>query len=107
MGENYALVEIGGKQYKVSPGEVIKVEQLPDEKGSQLELDKVLLLRQGDKVTVGKPWVENVKITAEVLGTELGKKIIVFKYKPKVRYRRKIGHRQRYTQLAIRQISQV
>jgi large subunit ribosomal protein L21 len=104
MTETYALVELNGKQYKVAPGEIIEVDLLPYREGSQLELDKVLLMRQGDEVMVGKPWVEGAKVMAKVLGNKMSKKLIVFKYKPKVRYRRKTGHRQQYTQLAIEQI---
>ena len=100
----YAIVETGGKQYKVSPGETIDVERLPVEEGSTIELDRVLLVAQGDKVNVGQPTVEKAKVIAEVLGEGKGEKVIVFKYKPKVRYRRKKGHRQIHTKLAIKEI---
>lgn len=103
-GRIYAIVQTGGKQYKVSPGETIDVERLPAEEGSTIELDKVLLVADGEKVTVGTPTVEGAKVIAEVLGEGKGKKIIVFKYKPKVHYRRKRGHRQIYTRLAIKEI---
>jgi large subunit ribosomal protein L21 len=101
----YALVEAGGKQYKVAPGQVIEVDRLSVEEGSQVELDKVLLVADGESVTVGKPLVEGAKVVAEAVGESRGKKVIVFKYKPKVRYRRKKGHRQLYTRLAIKEIS--
>ena len=68
-------------------------------------MDRVLLVADGDKVRVGTPLIEGAKVVAEALGEEKGKKVIVFKYKPKVRYRRKTGHRQRYTRLAIKEIS--
>jgi large subunit ribosomal protein L21 len=84
---------------------VIQVERLPVDQGGQVELDRVLLVADGDKVQVGTPLVEGAKVVAEALGEEKGKKIIVFKYKPKVRYRRKTGHRQRYTKLAIKEIN--
>lgn len=100
----YAIVETGGKQHRVSPGDTIDVERLSVEKGSTIELDRVLLVADGDKLTVGTPIVEGAKVVAEVLGEGKGKKIIVFKYKPKVRYRRKTGHRQIYTRLAIKEI---
>ena len=74
------------------------------EQGSVVELDRVLLVAKDNEVTVGKPVVEGAKVVAEALGEEKGDKIIVFKYKPKVRYRRKRGHRQLYTKLAIKQI---
>ncbi len=99
----YAVVETGGKQYKVSPGETICVEKLATE-GDTVELDKVYLVVDGDKVTLGKPTVAGAKVVATVLGEGKGDKVIVFKYKPKVRYRRKKGHRQPYTRLAIKEI---
>jgi len=84
---------------------VIQVERLPVEQGSQVELNKVLLVADEDKILVGNPLVEGAKVVAEALGEERGKKLIVFKYKPKVRYRRKKGHRQLYTKLAIKEIT--
>ena len=74
------------------------------EPGDTVELDQVLLVADGEKVVVGKPLVEKAKVVAKALGEDKGDKIIVFKYKPKVRYRRKSGHRQTYTTLAIEQI---
>ncbi len=74
------------------------------EKGEQVELDRVLLVADQEKVQVGKPLVEGAKVVAESLGEEKGAKVTVFKYKPKVRYRRKKGHRQLYTRLAIKEI---
>ena len=103
-GKIYALVETGGKQYKVVPGQVIEVERLAVASGDTVELDRVLLVASEEKVVVGKPVVEGAKVIAEVLGEEKGDKVIVFKYKPKVRYRRKRGHRQLHTRLAIKDI---
>jgi len=100
----YAIVLTGGKQYRVSPGDTIEVERLGAEEGSTIDLDKVLLVAHGDKVTVGTPTVQGAKVIAEVLGEEKGEKAIVFKYKPKAHYRRKKGHRQIHTRLAIREI---
>jgi len=80
------------------------VERLLVEQGSTVELDQVLLVAQDDQVLVGRPMVEGAKVIAEALEEVRGKKITVFKYKPKVRYRRKKGHRQFYTKLAIKQI---
>lgn len=74
------------------------------EKGDQVELDRVLLIADQEKVQIGRPLVEGAKVVAEALGEERGDKVIVFKYKPKVRYRRKKGHRQLYTRLAIKEI---
>ncbi len=104
MGKIYAIVETGGKQYKVTPGQTIDVERLDVAEGDTIELDKVLLIADGDKVTVGRPIVEGAKVVATSQGEGKGEKIIVFKYKPKVRYRRKRGHRQLYTRLAIDKI---
>ncbi len=80
------------------------MERLLVEQGSTVELDQVLLVAQDDQVLVGRPMVEGAKVIAEALEEVRGKKITVFKYKPKVRYRRKKGHRQFYTKLAIKQI---
>ena len=104
MGKIYAVVETGGKQYKVSPGQTIDVERLDVAEGDTVELDKVLLIADGDKVTVGQPAVEGAKVVATSQGEGKGEKIIVFKYKSKVRYRRKKGHRQLYTRLLIDKI---
>lgn len=100
----YAIVETGGKQYKVTPGQVIDVDRLASAEGNTIELDRVLLLASDDKVTVGKPTVEGAKVLATVQGEKKGEKIIVFKYKSKVRYHRKKGHRQLYTRLVIDKI---
>ena len=80
------------------------MERLAAEEGSTIELDRVLLVADGEKVTVGTPTVEGAKVIAEVLAEGKGEKIIVFKYKPKVHYRKKTGHRQIYTRLAIKEI---
>ena len=102
--EIYAIIETGGKQYKVSPGQTIDVERLDVAEGKKVDLDKVLLIADGDKVTVGTPTVDGVKVVATSQGEGKSKKIIVFKYKPKVRYRKKTGHRQLYTRLMIDKI---
>ncbi len=99
----YAVFEIGGKQYKVKEGDVIDVELLPYDVGEEVETDKVLLVRNGD-IKIGTPYVEGAKIKFKVLEHGKGEKIIVFKYKPKVRYRRKKGHRQPYTRILIEEI---
>ena len=100
----YAIIETGGKQYRVIPGQTIDVERLDVAEGNTVELDRVLLIAQGDKVTVGNPTIGGAKVVATSQGEGKGKKVIVFKYKPKVRYRKKIGHRQAYTRLAIDKI---
>ncbi|ADL07529.1 50S ribosomal protein L21 [Thermosediminibacter oceani] len=100
----YAVIETGGKQYRVSQGDVIRVEKLNAAEGETIELDRVLAVSDGDKLLVGQPVLENAKVTATVLKHGKGKKIIVFKYKPKKNYRRKKGHRQPYTEIRIESI---
>ena len=100
----YAIIETGGKQYRVTSGQVIDVEKLDVAPGNTIELDRVLLIADDDKVTVGAPTVEGAKVLATSEGDGKGKKVIVFKYKPKVRYRKKTGHRQPYTRLTIDKI---
>ncbi len=102
---DYAIVQTGGKQYKVETGDTFRVESLPGDQGDEVTLEDVLLLSQDGKVTVGGPLVPGARVTTEVVGKGRGKKIIVFKYKPKTRYRRKNGHRQSYTELRVIGIS--
>ena len=100
----YAIVETGGKQYTVRPGDTLRVEKLPHADEDVLELDRVLLVSRDGAVKVGQPLVEGARVRAEVLGDGKSRKIIVLRYKPKVRYKRKTGHRQQYTQLRITEI---
>lgn len=97
----YAIVEDGGKQYKAVEGGTIDVDRFPAEPGEQVDLERVLLVSDGDDVSVGLPLIEGAKVQATVLAQVKGPKIIVFKYKPKKRYRLKKGHRQKYTRLQI------
>ena len=100
----FAVVETGGKQYKVSPGQTVAVEKLPAEPGDTVELGRVLLISTDDQTFVGAPVVEDAKIVARVADLQRGPKIIVFRYKSKSRYRRKTGHRQDYSILTIEDI---
>ncbi len=100
----YAIVETGGKQYKVSKGDVITVEKLDAEAGSEVALDKVLLVNDGTDLKVGTPLVDGAKVTAKVLSHGKAKKILVFKFKAKKNYRRRQGHRQPFTKLMIQEI---
>ena len=100
----YAVVRTGGKQYQISPGQTFEVDRLPVPEGVRIELDEVLLFQDGDKVLVGTPTVPGARVVATSLGEMKGDKQIVFKYRAKVRYRRKTGHRQRYTQLRVEDI---
>ena len=101
----YAIVNTGGKQYRVQPGDTIRVESLSGDEGDLVELEDVRMVSDEGLVTLGSPTVAGAKVTAEILGRGKGKKIIVFKYKAKTRYRRKNGHRQLYTELRITDIS--
>jgi len=100
----FAIVETGSKQYRVAPGDVIQVEKLPVEEGTQVELDKVLCLAQDEDVRVGTPYLDGVKVKAQVLRHGKGRKILVMKYKKRRNYRRKKGHRQLFTELKITEI---
>jgi len=99
----YAVVETGGKQYKVQVGQTVEVELLPAEVGQKVELDRVLMIGDGTTV-VGNPLIPGAKVVATVLDETRGRKILVFKYKPKVRYRRLLGHRQDLLRLRIDEI---
>lgn len=100
----YAIIMTGGKQYRVSEGDTLRVEKIQAEVGEEVFLDKVLAVGEGTELKIGTPYVEGVKVTARVQAQDKAKKIIVFKYKPKKNYRRKQGHRQPYTQLQIEKI---
>ena len=100
----FAVIETGGKQYKVSEGDVIFVEKLGVEDGAEYTFDKVLAIG-GDTFTVGAPYVEGATVTAKVVKSGRGKKIYVFKYKAKKNEKKKIGHRQAYTKVRIEKIA--
>lgn len=100
----YALVEIGGKQYRVEPDSTVRVDHLGSDEGSALEFDSVVLLRSDKGVSVGAPYVKGAKVTAEVASHERDKKIVVFKHKRRKNYRRTRGHRQHYTVLKVKEI---
>ena len=100
----YAVIKTGGKQYKVSPGDVIRVEKLPGEPGKEIELNEVLLVGEGENLKIGQPLVEGAKVIATILDQGRSKKIIVFKKKRRKNYKKKRGHRQYYTELQIKEI---
>ncbi|MDR2601363.1 MAG: 50S ribosomal protein L21 [Spirochaetaceae bacterium] len=100
----YALIEFKGKQYRIEKGTVLKTELVPQEPGSKLDVDSVLLV-SGDVLKVGAPYVAGAKASFSVQSHEKDKKVIVFKYKPKKDYRRKRGHRQPYSVLKVEDIS--
>ena len=98
----YAIIKTGGKQYRVAPGDVLDVERFTEhEPGDTIDIDEVLLVNQDGDVTIGAPYIEGARVIVKIEHEGKAKKIIVFKYKPKVRYRRKQGHRQRFARIII------
>jgi large subunit ribosomal protein L21 len=97
----YAIVETGGKQYRAEVGATLEIERLDAEPGESIDLDRVLLLRDESGTRIGRPYLDGVKVTAEVDGEVKGRKITVFKLKRRKGYRRKLGHRQRYTRIRV------
>ncbi|CAN5701926.1 50S ribosomal protein L21 [soil metagenome] len=106
VDDRYAIIATGGKQYRVAVGDVITVERLDAEVGSEVVLQEVLMIGGSGDPEIGAPTIAGASVSAEVVDAFRGEKIIVFKYKPKKRYRRRIGHRQPLTRLAITAISQ-
>jgi large subunit ribosomal protein L21 len=102
----YAIVEDGGKQYTAVEGSSIEVDYFEAEPGDEIDLKRVLMIVDGDKLHLGKPVLENARVKASVMAHVKGPKIVVFKYKPKKRIRVKTGHRQKYTRLQIDTISE-
>jgi large subunit ribosomal protein L21 len=100
----FAVIETGGKQYKVSVGSIIEVEKLNAKEGEEVIFDKILLLNKDGEILIGKPYLEGVKVVAKVLKQDKYPKVIVFKFKRKKHYRRKYGHRQPFTRLSIENI---
>ncbi len=101
----YAIIETGGKQYKVSEGDIITVELLGAEEGSNYTFDNVLSVANGDDVKFGKPYLSGASVTASVMGDGKAKKVIVYKYKPKKGFHKKKGHRQPFTKVKIDKIN--
>jgi large subunit ribosomal protein L21 len=100
----YAVIESGGKQYRVSEGDVIRVDTLLHPIGEQVEIDRVLLVSGESGVKIGQPLLDGAKVVARVEAMEQGKKVLVWKYRPKQRYRRRQGHRQTCTRLRVEKI---
>jgi len=100
----YAIIETGGKQYKVAEGDVVRVEKLEVGEAEQVKFDKILLVSKDGTLVVGKPYVANAQVTGSVVKQGKAKKILVFKYKPKVNYRKRYGHRQPFTAIKIEKI---
>jgi len=102
----YAVVNTGGKQYKVQQGEVLRIEKIPGDVGSPVSFDRVLMFSDGESVSIGQPVLDNVAVEGHIVEQGKAKKIIVFKYKRRKRYRRKQGHRQEYTAVQIDSIKE-
>jgi large subunit ribosomal protein L21 len=100
----YAVIATGGKQYKVREGDMLRIEKLPEDVGSEVTFDNVLLYSDGETVQIGQPVLENAMVNAHVVEQGKNKKILVFKYKRRKRYRRMLGHRQPYTAVKIDKI---
>jgi len=100
----YGIIETGGKQYKVQTGDVIMIERLEAEVGDTVEFDQVLILNDNGDLQVGTPYISGAKVVGKVLEQGKRRKILVFKYKPKINYRRRYGHRQPYTRVLVEEI---
>ena len=100
----YAIVHTGGKQYKIQEGETLRVEKLAGDVGSEVLFDRVLMVGDGENVSIGQPVVENAAVKGHIVEQGKAKKILVFKYKRRKRYRRKQGHRQQFTAVKIDKI---
>jgi len=100
----FAVIKTGGKQYLVSPGDKIKIEKIDKAEGKEITFGQVLLLQKGKAIKIGTPLVKGAKVKAKVLKQDRAKKIIIFKYKAKKRYQKKMGHRQPYTEVEILKI---
>lgn len=100
----YAIVETGGKQYKVTPDTFFKVEKIDVEENGTVELENVLLVNDGNDIRIGSPFVSGAKVVCSVLEHGKSKKVVVFKYKPKKKYRKLTGHRQQFTTLKVEKI---
>lgn len=100
----WAVIKTGGKQYLVAPGQKLKIEKLDAAEGGVVSFDEVLLVTDGDEASIGAPYVAGARVEAKILRHARAKKVIVFKYRPKARHRKKQGHRQHFTEVEIKKI---
>jgi len=100
-----AVIKTGGKQYIVTPGQKIKIEKINKKEGEEIVFGEVLLVEKSKKIEIGTPFVKEAEVTGKILSQGKAKKVIVFKYKPKTRYKVKKGHRQRYSEVEIKSIN--
>ena len=101
MENKFAVIQTGGKQYLVKPGDTLKIEKIKKPENGEIVFDKVLLIVDEDDIKIGKPFVDGAKVGAKIIEEGRGKKVIVLKYKQKTRYHKKAGHRQPYTKITI------
>lgn len=102
----FAVVKTGGKQYRVSQGDKLRVESLDANEGDAIKLDQVLMVGEGDKITTGAPAIDGASVSATVLSHGRGKKVDIVKFRRRKHYRREMGHRQNYTELEITSINE-
>jgi large subunit ribosomal protein L21 len=100
----YAVIETGGKQYRVQPGDTVVVETLPGESGDAVEFSRVLLISDDESVAVGRPLIEGARVTGQIVDQVLGEKLTVYKFKRRKNYRKRNGHRQPYTAVKIQTV---
>ena len=101
----HAIIQTGGKQYQISPGDILRVEKILGQKGDQIELPKVLYYAEGEQVLVGAPYLANIKVVGDILDQRRAKKVIVFKMKRRKGYHKRQGHRQSFTTVRIKEIN--
>ncbi len=101
----YAVISTGGKQYRVCKGDLLRIEKIPGKVGASVDFDRILLYSDGENLNVGNPTLDDVKVSASIVQQDKAKKVIVFKYKRRKRFRRKRGHRQEFTAIKIDNIS--
>lgn len=102
----YAIVKAGGKQYRVEPGKVIKIEKVDGNIGESVVFKEVLLVENGEKIRIGRPYLEGAQVKGTILAQGRNKKVVVFKFRRRKRYRKKIGHRQYFTAIKIEEIKE-
>ncbi len=100
----YAVIEAGGKQHKVEPGQVLEVDLMQEESGADHAFENVMLYVDGDDVQIGQPYIENAKVVAEIVEEVKGEKVSILRFRRRKNSMRKVGHRQRYTQIKIKEI---
>jgi len=100
----YAVIQTGGKQYKVAPGDVVRIETMGAKKGETVEFKDVYMIADGDKISVGKPTLSSASVTAEVMGEGRGEKLLIFKHRRRKGFRRTNGHRQNFTSIKVKEI---